>query len=110
MATYVENVGYGVPEGSTMGNSSTEKISFYGVTPVVLNTTSTGIVVTTIGAVSVLSSQTAVSNSPYGASTAAIATSTFTQVQALMVDVAALQAAINIIRKNLVDLGMLLGS
>jgi hypothetical protein len=108
MATYVENVDYGIPEGATMGRNSTEKISFYGTTPVVLNTTSTGIVVTTIGAA--IPTQTAVSNSPYGASTAAIATSTIAQVRALMVDMAALQAAINIIRKNLVDLGLLIGS
>ena len=108
MATYVENVDYGIPEGATMGKSSTEKLSVYGVTPVVLNTTSTGIVVTTIGAA--IPTQTAVSNSPYGASTAAIAASTINQTAALMVDMAALQAALNIIRKNLVDLGLLLGS
>ena len=107
MATNVEQLTYNATDGATMGRNSTEKISFYGVTPVILNTTSTGIVVTTIGAA--IPAQTA-SASGFGASTAAIATSTFTQVAALMVDVAALQAAINIIRKNLVDLGIQLGS
>ena len=107
MATNVEQLTYKAKDGATKGRNSTEKISFYGVTPVILNTTSTGIVVTTIGAA--IPAQTA-SASRFGASTAAIATSTFTQVAALMVDVAALQAAINIIRKNLVDLGIQLGS
>ena len=107
MATNVEQLTYNATDGATRGRNSTEKISFYGVTPVILNTTSTGIVVTTIGAA--IPAQTA-SASGFGASTAAIATSTFTQVAALMVDVAALQAAINIIRKNLVDLGIQLGS
>ena len=38
MATSVEQVTYNSPDGATIGKSSTEKISFYGVTPVVLNT------------------------------------------------------------------------
>jgi hypothetical protein len=107
MATNVEQITYNATDGATFGRASTEKISFYGVTPVVLNTTSTGVVVTTIGAA--IPAQTA-SASGFGASTAAIMTSTFAQVSALMVDIADAQDAINIIRKNLVDLGLLLGS
>ena len=33
MAT-VEQVGYNSPDGMTMGSASTEKISFYGATPI----------------------------------------------------------------------------
>jgi hypothetical protein len=33
MATSVEQVTYNSPDGATMGQSATEKISFYGVTP-----------------------------------------------------------------------------
>jgi len=31
----IEQVTYNSPDGATMGNSITEKISFYGVTPIV---------------------------------------------------------------------------
>jgi hypothetical protein len=37
MAT-IEQVTYNSPDGATMGNSSTEKISFYGTTPIVQRT------------------------------------------------------------------------
>jgi hypothetical protein len=35
MAVSVEQVTYNAPDGATMGNAATEKISFYGATPVV---------------------------------------------------------------------------
>ena len=47
MPTY-ENVGYNNPDGQTFGNSATEKISFYGKTPVVQAAAVTA--VTTTGA------------------------------------------------------------
>lgn len=34
----IEQVTYNSPDGATMGNSSTEKISFYGTTPIVQRT------------------------------------------------------------------------
>jgi len=107
MATTVEQVTYNSPDGATIGKSSTEKISFYGVTPVVLNTTSSGVMVTTIGAA--LGTQTA-SSAGFGASTAAIMTSTFAQVNALMVDMAEAQRLANNIRTTLVNAGLILGS
>lgn len=109
MAVYVEQVSYNIPEGATMGKSSTEKISFYGVTPVVLNTVSSGVAVTTIGGA--IPVQTAITSvGMYGASTAAIATSTFAQVSALMVDMAVLQALLNNIRTSISNTGLMLGS
>lgn len=107
MASNVEQITYNATDGATYGKSSTEKISFYGVTPVVLNTVSSGVMVTTIGAA--IPAQTA-SASGFGASTAAIGTSTFAQVSALMVDIAAAQALANNIRTTLVNLGLMLGS
>lgn len=35
MATSVEQVTYNAPDGATIGKGATEKISFYGATPVV---------------------------------------------------------------------------
>ena len=35
IATSVENVSYNSPDGATFGASGTEKISFYGATPIV---------------------------------------------------------------------------
>jgi hypothetical protein len=43
MATTVEQVTYNSPDGATMGRVSTEKISFYGVTPIVRSTISSEI-------------------------------------------------------------------
>ena len=108
MATSVEQLTYNGPDGATFGKSSTEKISFYGTTPAVLNTTSSGVMVTTIGAA--LGTQTAVSTTRFSASTAAIMVSTFAQVDALQVDMASLQALLNNIRTSLVDTGLMLGS
>lgn len=39
MATSVEQVTYNSPDGATMGKSASEKISFYGATPVVQRAT-----------------------------------------------------------------------
>ena len=35
MVTSVEQVTYNAPDGATMGATTTDKISFYGVTPIV---------------------------------------------------------------------------
>lgn len=35
MTTSVEQVTYNAPDGATMGATTTDKISFYGVTPIV---------------------------------------------------------------------------
>lgn len=45
MAT-IEQVTYNGPDGATMGKSTTEKISFYGVTPVVQGAAVTTLVTT----------------------------------------------------------------
>ena len=93
-------------QGTRLGRSASDLISFYGATPVVRNTQSSGVHVTTFGAT--LASQTA-SGGGFGASTAAIMTSTFTAVNALMVDMASAQTLLNNIRLTLVQQGLLDG-
>ncbi len=39
----VEQVTYNCPDGATMGSASTEKISFYGATPIVTPAVSTAV-------------------------------------------------------------------
>jgi len=94
-------------QGTVLGRSATDLIGFYGATPVAQNTQSSGVMVTTFGAT--LGSQTA-SAGGFGASTAAIMTSTFTAVNALMVDMASAQALLNNIRLSLVNTGLMDGS
>ena len=94
-------------QGTVLGRSPTDLIGFYGATPVARNTTSSGVMVTTFGAA--IPAQTA-SSAGFGASTAAIMTSTFAAVSALMVDMAAAQALVNNIRTSLVNSGLVDGS
>ncbi len=75
----------GNPQGVTLGQSANDRISFYNVTPVSKQTVAT----TAVG----VGSQTA-SSAGFGASTAAIMTSTFATVNALVVDVAAINAVL----------------
>lgn len=95
-------------QGTRLGRSSTDLISFYGATPVVRNTTSSGVMVTTFGAA--IPTQTATSTAGASASTAAIFVSTITAVNALMVDMASLQRILNNIRTTMVNTGLTDGS
>lgn len=54
----VEQVTYNSPDGATMGQSSTEKISFYGSTPVALQSIN-----------SAISTTASISTAPYGFAT-----------------------------------------
>lgn len=94
-------------QGTRLGRSASDLISFYGETPAVRNSQSSAVMVTTFGAA--LGTQTA-SGGGFGASTAAIMTSTFAAVNALQVDMAAAQALLNNIRTTLVTAGLLDGS
>ena len=96
-------------QGTVLGQSATDKIGFYGQTAVARNTTSSGVMVTTFGAA--IPANTAISTAGvHGASTAAIMTSTFAAVSALMVDMAALQVLLNNIRTSVTDTGLVDGS
>ena len=106
MATY-ERIDYGSPDGSQWGGASSDAIAFFGGTPSSQSATSSGVHVTTFGAA--LGTQTA-SAGGFGASTAAIMTSTFAAVNALMVDMAEAQRIMNNIRAILVRHNIMLGS
>ena len=96
-------------QGTVLGRSATDKIAFYGGTPAVRNTTSSGVMVTTFGAA--IPANTAISTAGVcGASTAAVMTSTLTAVAALQVDMAELQRILNNIRTSLVNANLMSGS
>ena len=105
--TEYEQLSYNSPDGSQWGKASTESIAFFGGTPSSQSATSTGVHVTTFGAA--LGTQTA-SGGGFGASTAAIMTSTFTMVNALAVDMAEAQRIINNMRAILVRHNLMKGA
>ena len=105
--TEYENVSYNAPDGSQWGKASTDKIAWFGGTPSSQSATSSGVHVTTFGAA--IPAQTA-SASGFGASTAAIMTSTFTAVAALQVDMAEAQRVLNNMRAILVRHNLMLGA
>ena len=106
--TEYENISYNSPDGSQWGKASSDKIAWFGGTPSSQSATSSGVHVTTFGAA--IGTQTAVSASAFGASTAAIMTSTIAAVRALMVDMAELQRIINITRGILVRHNLMKGA
>lgn len=103
----VRQLSDGNSQGTVMGRTPTDLIGFYGATPVVRNTTSSGVMVTTFGAA--IPAQTAISTTPFSASTAAIMASTIAAVSALQVDMAEFQRITNNIRTTLVNAGLLDG-
>ena len=105
--TEYEQLSYNSPDGSQWGKASSEPLAFFGGTPSSQSATSTGVHVTTFGAT--LGTQTA-SAGGFGASTAAIMTSTFTMVNALAVDMAEAQRIINNMRAILVRHNLMKGA
>ena len=105
--TEYEQLSYNSPDGAQWGKASSEPLAFFGGTPSSQSATSTGVHVTTFGAT--LGTQTA-SAGGFGASTAAIMTSTFTMVNALAVDMAEAQRIINNMRAILVRHNLMKGA
>lgn len=91
-------IGDGNPDGCSLGSATTEKISFYGVTPVTQPTSASQAAVTT----SVITTA-ATSTSPWGFATS-------TQADAVATIVAANRTLVNQIRSELVTLGLIKGS
>jgi UDP-N-acetyl-D-mannosaminuronic acid transferase (WecB/TagA/CpsF family) len=79
MATY-ERIDYGSDDGAQLGGAATDKIGFYGATPVVRPTKATA--VTTTGASS--------TTNAYGYTTAAQADAIVTAVNAIIVNLTTL--------------------
>ena len=80
-----ENVTYNSPDGAVMGKAATEKIAFFGATPVVQPTSASQ------------------------AATAATTTTTATTT-ALQTDLDAVRVLANQLRAELVELGLITGS
>lgn len=94
----VEYIGNGNPDGSSFGSAITEKVSFYGVTPVIQPTSGSQAAVAT----STITTA-ATSTSPYGYATT-------TQADAIPAQIVALRTLVNQMRTDLVNLGLLKGS
>lgn len=89
MATY-EQVTYNSPDGALIGNSATEKIGFYGTTPVVQPASD---------------SQAAVTGTALGT----IDFTSATEAATVVAQVNAITVLINQLRSDLVDLGVVNG-
>jgi len=91
-------LGDGNPDGTSLGSSATEKISFYGVTPVIQPTSASQAAVAT----STITTA-ATSTTPWGFATS-------TQADAVAAQVVLLRTGFNQLRSDLVDLGLIKGS
>ena len=76
-------------QGTILGRNSTDLISFYGATPVVRQTTAT-----TAASLGFPATAQTASSGGFGASTAAVMTSTLALVSALQTDVATLYSSL----------------
>jgi len=97
MAEY-EYIDFGCPDGAILGRTTSEKIAFYGSTPVSQLTGSTQAAV----AVSTVTTA-ATSTSPYGFATS-------TQADNLAATVVNCRTLVNQLRSDLVSLGLIKGS
>lgn len=108
-ATTVEQISINSPDGTTLGASTSEKISFYGVTPVAqLSATAQSAVATT--AITTVVTTAATSTSPYGFATAAQADAIVAAVNSLISRGSANTTLVNQIRADLVTVGLIKGS
>lgn len=104
MAT-IKELSDGGPDGTRYGQSSTDKIAFYGATPVVRPTTTTAAVSTAITAVSV-SPSVSVSATQWAYASSAQANAIITAVNDLILRAATNVAAVNSLKSNLDTLGL----
>lgn len=104
-----EVLGNGNPDGTTLGLSTTELISFYGVTPVAQQSgaAQAGVVST---AITTVTTTAATSTSPVGYSANAQADAIPTAINAVIARVALQTTLLNELRQDLVDLGLIAGA
>jgi UDP-N-acetyl-D-mannosaminuronic acid transferase (WecB/TagA/CpsF family) len=99
----------GDTDGTTLGQSATDLIGFYGGTPVAQRSGADQTAVsTTVGGAVATTAATA--TSPFGYTTAAQADAIVANVNALRADVLALAALTNELRAGIVALGLVKGS
>ena len=107
MATIKHNSDGG-PDGTLLGQSSTDKIAFYGATPIVRPTSASQAAITTT-AITAPVTTVATSSAPFGF-TEAQANSIVAAVRSLIVRVDAQTTFNNQARTDLIALGLIAGS
>lgn len=105
MAT-IKQLSDGGPDGTTLGQSATDKVGFYGTTPAVRGTT----VATAIATTAITPAFTTTVTGTFGFVTSAQGTAVLAAVASLVTGQENLIATVNTIRANLVALGIQLGS
>lgn len=101
------------PDGSSFGqNATVDKISFYGVTPIVQPTAAAqaAYVVTATSALATTTVSQVATSGKFGFSNGTVAALYLTRVQQMQVDVEGLGALLTAIRTALVNLGAIKGS
>lgn len=102
------NISVGTTTGTKIGTATTQKLGFYNATPVVQPTSANqAAVTTTVG--SAVATTAATNTSPYGYDQAQ-ADAIVTNINALRVDVLAINTLVTALRLALVNLGIVKGS
>lgn len=105
----VNYVGDNGPDGVCVGTSATEKVSFYGNTPVVQPSSASQAAVTAT-AVTAVSTTATITTAAHGFATGTQADALVARVAQLQVDSAAQTTLVNQLRAELVELGLVKGS
>lgn len=105
--TEYEQMTYNAPDGAQAGRASTERLGFWGATPISRRTSADQAAVTTTQT-AVISS--AASSGGFAYSTAAIATDIVTQLNAAKTDINAINVLVTELRAALVSSGIIHGS
>jgi hypothetical protein len=100
----VEYIGGNAPDGMSFGSATTEKLSFYGVTPVTQQSSGSAVGTTNASAVSVTASTT---TTPYGYATSTQADAIPVAINLLVTRTAEIIATVNSIRTALRANGLL---
>jgi hypothetical protein len=109
MAEY-NYVGDGSPDGTIVVKSTTEKLGFYGTTPVTQPTSANQAAVSTAAITTVVTTAITTAAGIYGFTTAAQGLALATAINSLITQVAANVVLVNQMRSDLVTLGILKGS
>lgn len=107
----VQQLSNGNPAGVQLGkDATTDKVGFFGTTPVVQPTSSSQAKVTATATTAMSTTLTITSTSPYGFSSSTVGQEIVKSVKEQQVDLAAAITLLNQIRSELVTLGLLKGS
>lgn len=105
MAT-IRQLSDGGPDGTVLGQSTSDLVGFYGVTPVARSST----VATAIDTTAITPAFTTTVTGTFGFVTSAQGTAVLAAVASLVTNQAAIAATLNTIRTQLVNVGLLKGS